>query len=143
MAIAAALFLFIGSVGITVFSHVCEEDGLNVSYFIPSETVCAGHEHENHELEETCSMGEKACCCKEETSKDDGCCSLSSELVKVDLDFLNKLDVKAVIIPVLEIAPVWEIEDEVVFEEVRIASGNDPPPIRGKSLLTYHQQWLI
>jgi len=141
--IISSVFLFVGSIGIGVFSHFCEEEGLYISYYVPDEKVCAAHEVDHNNEPQSCSAEMEGCCCEEETSGNDGCCSLSSELVKVKLDFLNKLEVKAILIPVLQIDPVWEFESEIIDEEIITASGNDPPPLPIKLVLSYHQQWLI
>ncbi len=135
---AIALFLFIGTVGVNIFSHACEEDGVEVSYFVPNEEVCGMHEHADEHENDAC----EDCCCDEQ-SDDNDCCSTSAELVKVNLDFLNKLMVKAVLIPAEEVTPIWVVEKAIISTELHAASGTDPPPKRGQDIHIEIQQWLI
>lgn len=140
-ALTAVLFLFLGSVGVSVFSHICEEDGVNVSYFVPDEEVCGGHSHEEHtSAQEACPIEDNCCCDEEESS---GCCSTSTELVKVDLDYFHNSLNKAIFIPTESIALIWKVEEIIVLPNVFCASGSDPPPKLGKELLIANQQWLI
>lgn len=137
-----ALFLLIGTVGVGVFSHVCEEDGLEVSYFVPNDEVCDDHGHDNHHQDEKEAHHEDPCCC-DEGSESDGCCSVSIELVKLHLEFLNKLEVKAILNATTFVAPVWIVDTPLVSTDVQKYSGTDPPPQQGKEILIDIQQWLI
>lgn len=132
-----ALFLFIGTVGVNIFSHACEEDGVKVSYFIPNEEVCGKHNHEEEKIADDCDD----CCCDEQ--EDDGCCSTSTELVKVELDFLNKLIVTTVLIQTDEIKPIWGNQETVISTELLATSGSDPPPKLGQDILIDIQKWVI
>ena len=138
--IIAVLFLFAGTVGVSVFSHICEEDGRNVSFFVPDEEVCGGHSHEESPSAQDTCHEEDDCCCEEESS---GCCSTSTELVKVDLDYFNNSLTKAILFPTGSIAPIWKVEELIVLSTIFCASGSDPPPKLGKELLVDYQQWLI
>lgn len=134
-----AVFLLMGSIGISIFSHACEEDGVNVSYFSPDEDICGKHEHEKVKELDNCDD----CCCDEDENTEDDCCSTSSELLKVNLDYLNKIHVKAILIQQEAIAPVWIAEVPFVSEEIEQASGSDPPPKPSREILIDIQTWLI
>lgn len=134
-----ALFLFLGSIGIGIFSHACEEDGVNVSYFTPDEDICIQHDHEKVQAADAC---EKHCCDEDETTEDD-CCSTSSELLKVKLDYLNKIQVKAILFNQEVPTPVWVVDVPLETEEIAQASGSDPPPKPGREILIDIQTWLI
>lgn len=136
-----AAFLLFGSVGISIFSHTCEEEGLNISYFAPIEDICDDHGHEQHHANKAEDHHQTPCC--DEKSEDDGCCSTSSEFVKVHLDFLNKVYVQAILVENQEVSPVWLASVPVPTDEISIASGSDPPPKLGQEILIDIQQWLI
>ena len=136
---AIAIFLLIGTIGVNVFSHFCEEDGLEVSYFVPNEEICGTHEHESTPQADDCDD----CCCDEKEDDRNDCCSTSTEFVKVHLDYLNQWVAKAIITSPSDVTPVWDLETVLVSSDVRIASGSDPPPKRRKDLLTDIQKWLI
>ena len=138
----SAVFLFAGTIGINMFEHICAEDGTEVSYFVLDASVCEDHGHDDHM--EGCAEHEKhlSPCCEEE-SDSGGCCTTELKHVKVKLDFVNKIMVKPVLIAELCPKPVW-IEQVVIEEEViRVASGNDPPPITTGERLSKIQTWLI
>lgn len=134
------LFLFLGSIGIGIFSHACVEDGVSVSYFAADEDICGKHEHEQVQAIDDC---DDCCCCDEDESAKDDCCSTSSELLKVKLDYLNKIQVKAILFNQEAPAPVWVVDVPLVTEEIAQASGSDPPPKPGRERLIDIQTWLI
>lgn len=130
-----AMFLFVGSIGVGIFSKVCPEDGVNISYFVPGENECCKREAQQKDCGD--------CCASEHEKPADDCCDISVELVKVKLDFLNDFQVKAVIFTSNEVQPVWVSEAIVPVATIFTASGSDPPPIQGRDRLVDFQQWLI
>lgn len=137
--VAIASFLFVGSIGVSIFSKVCPEDGVNISYFVPGENECCKREANPSHGEESCGDH----CTKKQEATEDDCCSTSSELIQVKLDFLNKVQVKAVSFEMAEVQPVWIVDAPIVSKDIRTASGLDPPPKLRKEILTDFQQWLI
>lgn len=138
----SALFLFVGTIGVDMFKHVCEEDGMEVSYFVKDDSVCDSHEHDEHIADKGMHEAHQSSCC-EEDSETKGCCTTEVKHVQVKLDFVNNILVKPVLITDLCPKLVW-IEGVVVEEEViRAASGNDPPPITTGERLSKTQTWLI
>lgn len=140
----ASGFLFLGSMGINVFSHVCEEDGTHVSYFFSDDSICGGHEHDSNVQNQSSCDADKACCCDEvpEGNEDKGCCSISTDVLKVDLDFCNKVYVKAFIVDAISAGVVWEIAAVSLLQD-GVPSLEAAPPHKVRSLLVDHQQWLI
>lgn len=124
-------FLFVGSIGIDIFKHVCEEDGVKVSYFVKSESNCKDHHVVSHPG--TC-----------EQHLDDNCCTTVSEHVQIQLDFSHKLLIQPVLVPVLNVPNVYAVfVPEIQEELIQCATGNDPPPESGRSILLKKQYWLI
>jgi hypothetical protein len=130
-------FLFVGSIGVGIFSKVCTEEGTNVSYFVPTENECCKRQAES--VEEDCGD----CCSKDHHTSEDDCCTVSSELVKLHLDFVNKVQVQPILVPVANVQPVWQLEAILFTEEITTYSGSDPPPKLRQERLTDTQQWLI
>lgn len=73
------ILLFVGNVGIRVFSHACSKEGVFTSYIFENHDACP-------------SETKKAPpCCQKEDPKNDGCCSDYSSYYKIDIDY-NKTD---------------------------------------------------
>jgi hypothetical protein len=77
-----------------------------------------------------------------EENEDKGCCSISTDLLKVDLDFCNTVVLKAVIANASCTAPVWGVVPMPKLEEGDEIIHTDPP-LEPRGLLVAHQQWLI
>ena len=80
-------YVFVGNVGLSVFTHTCEEDGVFRSFFIQTDDHCAS-EHEDL----------PACCVAEKQEKD--CCQDEEKIYKVkwDLNFVQPVDLKTAIV---------------------------------------------
>lgn len=132
----SAVFLFLGTIGVDVFSHICDENGMAVSYFVEDESVCKSHKHDQHQ-----DAHQNSCCGEKE--EDRSCCETTVTHVQVKLDFANKIIVKPVIIPEIPVITIWEMEESVTEEFIHLSSGNDPPPLLTKERLVRIQTWLI
>lgn len=130
-----AAFLFVGSIGIGIFSKECEKEGVIISYFVPEENECCERKAKSQDCGD--------CCSKEKEESKGDCRDTSIELVKLKLDFLNDVQVKAILSESYELQAVWVLETEFPSEEISIASGSDPPPIPRQDFLIGIQQWLI
>lgn len=73
------LFVFIGNIGINVYTHSCEEDGDFHSVFVKV----------NHE----CGEEELPSCCKEELTQAD-CCKDEVNFYKVKFDYFDHFPLK-------------------------------------------------
>lgn len=70
------LLLFVGNVGIPVFTHACEEDGVFHSYFIQSNSHC--DESEKKELPP---------CCENKKTEKKNCCHDEKTFIQLKLDY--------------------------------------------------------
>jgi hypothetical protein len=130
-------YLFLGNVGMAIFKHYCEEDGLYTSYFINSQKHCQNEEVPESTLPACCKKTRKEL---EKSIKDD-CCSDEFKVFKVALDYCNdKQD--------LEFNESIIFNDhtfEYVMHSEKISSftihkyNNPPPKHFGKSLLIKNQ----
>jgi len=59
-----SLLLFLGNIGIPVFTHACEEDGVFTSFFIQQQNHCQDEEVSN--LPPCCQKEKKKNCCNDE-----------------------------------------------------------------------------
>jgi hypothetical protein len=69
-------YVLVGNVGLSVFTHTCEEDGVFRSFFIQLDDHCAS-EHEDL----------PACCVAEKQDKD--CCQDEEKIYKVKWDYFH------------------------------------------------------
>jgi hypothetical protein len=132
--LASALFLLIGSIGVSVFLHTCEEDGTFVSFFVPGEDHC---KDEKQELPECCAQHMSL-----DDSEDDDCCNDEMKHYKVDLDFFQKIS--APFIPLYP-SPQPVIVDQIEFnnEDTPIHNYAKPPPKRRSVVRSLSQIWII
>lgn len=120
--------LFLGNVGIPMFTHACEEDGIFTSFFIKQQNHC---QEEPSDLPPCCQKEKKKNCCHDEKT-------------------VIQLDEKYVLTHALSI-PVFHIQftanQTISFspsilhsEDISIQTWDDPPPIKkfGKNLLIQH-----
>ena len=144
------MFLFLGTIGVDVFAHICNEDGTELSYFSPDDSFCSDHDHDKHvdnekkmycdEENKSCEKPEPTCCDEKE---DNNCCETNYAHIQVKLDFANKVIVKPVIIPESILLPVWFEQEKIEVSSVQFASNSDPPPLEQSDRLTLIQSWLI
>ena len=127
------LFILVGSSGLKVFTHSCEEDGIFTSYFIQLEDHC---EDEKEDLPS---------CCQTETQKEDDCCNDEVEIYKVKFDYFQDVQLDA---PFFALQPeVFQINYSADLQGV-IATEQPlfrPPPEgkSGRQLLILHQVFRI
>jgi hypothetical protein len=117
--------LFLGNIGIPVFTHACEEDGVFTSFFIKQQNHC---QEEQSELPPCCQKEKKKNCCHDEKT-------------------VLQLDEKYVVTQALSIPDFhfsFTANKSISFDQsilhsavVSIQTWDDPPPLRkyGKELL--------
>jgi hypothetical protein len=130
-----ATLLFVGNIGIPVFTHACEEDGVFQSFFINTT---------NHCEEEVSNLPP---CCTDEQSEKDDCCHDETSVIQLKIDYSlswNSFSLACFYAPLEAIIPVYT-SDELLFQEpLNTNKGNDPPPkLWGKSLLIQHQTFQL
>ncbi len=128
--------VFVGTVGVRVFTHSCEEDGVYKTYFVQVNNHC---EDKKVEL--------PPCCQKEkEKKKKKDCCHDETEVFKLKTDYLSLWDdysFESISIP--ETLNFF-LNDQIVTvdEETLIASNTDPPPkLNGRQILLNKRVLLI
>ena len=57
--ITGLLLLFVGNVGVNVFKHVCQENGVWTSYFVKTADDHCGDKHEAKKAVKSCCSSEK------------------------------------------------------------------------------------
>lgn len=131
--IISALFLLIGSIGVNVFLHTCEEDGTFVSYFVPSD---------DDDHCESAHDDVPACCADDQTEKEDDCCGDEIKHFKVNLDYFQKIN--APFIPVYY-SPQPISVDRVELNEAYTSIHNyaNPPPKKRSVDRSLSQIWII
>lgn len=129
----SALFLLFGSIGVSVFLHTCEEDGTFVSYFAPVDE------------EEHCDdahQDEPVCCSIEEQKEDDDCCDDEVKLIKLKLDFFQK--VTAPFVPLTcSVEPVWSEYIGMTEELFIVHNYAKPPPKKRSVARSLSQVWIL
>jgi hypothetical protein len=135
---------FIGTIGINVFYHSCDEDGVFTAYFINTNTHC----------EATESIEELPTCCQEENKKEhssnqaieEDCCNDEVSYFKASLDYFSTFDLKITAkntVSLLSI-PKWKR----VYSNSTIRTSlhyEDPPPLlkTGREILLNKQVFRI
>ena len=127
--LCATTLLFVGNVGLDVFKHICEEDGVSVSYVINTITHC---EEVDEEIPE---------CCQEE--HEDDCCDDEVAYYQVKLDFFEQPQLPT--FSIVNWAPFTfnEIQLSARISESRYFTNCDPPPKELSRRLSIIQAYLI
>ena len=122
-----SLLLFFGNIGIPVFTHACEEDGVFTSFFVNQQSHC-------QEEEELSNL--PACCQKE---KKKNCCSDEKTVVQLDEKYVQS---QALSVPIFVFnCPAHTTAFSFQVLQTKdisvIQTWEDPPPIResGKDIL--------
>ena len=128
----SALFLMIGSIGVNVFLHTCEEDGTFVSYFVPA----AQNDHC-----EKAHVDKPECCTSDEKEEDD-CCGDEIKHIKVQLDYFQKINTP--FIPIYySPQPTSFVEVEFNEENTTVSNYANPPPKKRSVERSLSQIWII
>ncbi len=133
MLLVSALFLLLGSIGVSVFMHTCAEDGTFVSYFSPANE------------EEHCDdahQDEPICCSIDEPAEDDDCCNDEVKVFKLKLDFFQKITTPFVPLT-CSVEPVWSIPTTISDERFVVHNYANPPPKKRSVVRSLHQVWII
>ena len=133
----ALLLLFVGNVGVNVFKHICEKDGVTVSYFF------------NH-LEEHCQdhLSDVPICCKKEEKKKEGCgdkdcCDDEVEYIKIDLDYYNTQSEAIQLLPFVISTKDHSVTLNLPEIQYSISNYVHPPPLSGRDILIFKQVLVV
>ncbi len=120
--------LFLGNIGIPVFTHACEEDGVFTSFFIKQQNHC---QEEQSDLPPCCQEEEKKNCCHDEKT-----------VVQLEEKYVQS---QALAVPAFAfICPantaVFSFHGFQTKEISVVPTWKDPPPIRksGRDILIQH-----
>lgn len=120
--------VFVGTIGVRVFTHSCEEDGVFKTYFVQANNHC---KDEQKELPK--------CCQKEKTVKEKkDCCHDETEVFKLKLDYIALWDdfsFESILIPLTQNFTI--AKKPVPLNQACLqACNSDPPPIlNGRQIL--------
>ena len=124
-----SLLLFFGNIGIPVFTHACEEDGVFTSFFIQQQNHCQEEEVSNLPP-----------CCQEEEKKN--CCSDEKTVVQLEEKYVQsqELDVPTFAFICPAQTAVFSYSGIQAKDISVVQSWEDPPPIRksGRKILIQH-----
>jgi hypothetical protein len=125
------LFVFIGNIGVNVFTHSCKEDGESHSIFVKIEHECGADK-------------DIPSCCKKESEKKD-CCSDEVSFFKVKFDFFHSYDIHIPFLAVVEKQPLIVFEAPFLKEKsiTSIYPTRPPPKPSGQEILLLYQNFRI
>lgn len=124
------LSLFVGSVGVSVFKHICEEEGMMLSYMVD-------------QSDEHCSDEEVSCCSEEQEEEENDCCRDEFEFHSIKLDFHHSLDISIPIGSVALASPFFVYELPVMGAPISAVAYCNPPPPDVRKRLTLLDTWII
>jgi len=135
------LFTFVGNVGMSIFTHSCEEDGVFRSYFVKT------HDHCNEQkkvIQAPCCKKEKNTECSNEIKEKD-CCNDEVDIFKINLDYFSDGQLS---IPVFSICqkPISYNFCGLFSNAIQYNPENyihPPPRLSGKDILIKHQVFRI
>jgi hypothetical protein len=127
------LILFFGNIGVSFYTHVCEEEGSFTSIFVPDNSHC---EKKLSELPACCKKKQKKDCCHNETKVFKVQSDYSTSFLKLSFDSPSLVDEKHFF--ELDFNPTFGNEESLAF------SGTDPPPLlTGRKILIRNQVFRI
>ena len=120
--------LFLGNIGIPVFTHACEEDGVFTSFFIKQQNHC---QEEQSDLPPCCQKEKKKNCCHDEKT-----------VVQLDEKYVQSqtLSVPTFTFICPAHAAVFSFHASQTKDISVVQKWEDPPPIResGRDILIQH-----
>ena len=131
---ATIFLLFVGNIGVRVFSHSCSKEGVFTSYIFENHDACPS---------ETKKVPP---CCQKEDPKNDGCCSDYSTIYKIDIDYDKTDDFKTGFSVIATINNSFVFDNtRSLFHEATPIACFIPPPWKpsGKLLLIKKQVFQI
>lgn len=131
--ILLTIFVFVGSVGVGVYSNFCAKDGIEHSYFIRQAHHC--------EKEEVESL---SCCQHETVSLENDCCSDEIQFMQINLDYFQQVSNFA-FVPFITPTPVYTtLPKAPITANISNANfANPPPKLSGRDIIIQHQVFLI
>lgn len=132
-------FTFLGNVGLRVFTHSCEEDGVFRSYFVELQDHC---EDKTEEVLPPCCQKEKNTSC--EVKVEDDCCSDEVDVYKISLDYFSQYELAAPDLDLAQSVSIRWFQPEFISASFNPEHYIHPPPIRtGREILIQNQVFRI
>ncbi len=138
---ALIIYLFIGNIGLSIFKHYCEEDGLFTAYIFNSNDHCE-NETTDSILPDCCKKNKIDS--KQSQFKDD-CCSDEYKCFKISLDYFNGKEDFCADDFLISSASLSEIvfSHQRFYHKRTIKYNNPPPKFHGRTLLVKNQVFRI
>ncbi len=133
-----SVLLFLGNVGISIFTHSCREEGLSKSFFLASNDCNTNLSSDN------CCEEEEDTCCDAEEDKNT-CCSDETQIVKLDEKYIQNQGITKILISEFDIPTIFYHSKNVLLAEIHLSINNwkDPPPKSRKTILIQNQVFRI
>ena len=132
-------FIFLGNVGLRVFTHSCQEDGVFRSYYVELQDHC---EVKKKEVLPPCCRKEKVASCGEKM--EDDCCSDQIDVYKINLDFFSEYAVSTPDLTVAELPVFNWFQPEIVLSvQDPVHFIHPPPQPEGREILIRNQVFRI
>jgi hypothetical protein len=134
------LFVFVGNIGIGVYTHTCKEEGKFTSFYLNLNEHC-----KDKELVQLPPCCRKAAVSIPISSISEDCCSDDWKLFKIKLDYQSSIEgVKLLGTPVAFASLNFIYCFDFLFLDRPISKQTHPPPIRcGRDILIQHQVFRI
>ncbi len=132
------VFTFVGNIGMSVFTHSCEEDGVFRSYFVKLDDHCEDHEEEKVPP-----------CCKKEGANSsiekDDCCSDDIAVYQVNFSYFSEFSQDFYIsAAAVSHAVEFQFIEALPIRSIELPKTINPPPVlSGRDLLIKHQVFRI
>ncbi len=133
------LFTFLGNVGLRVFTHSCEKDGVFRSYFVETQDHC---ENDRREVQTCCR---KKSDFTDSIATEEDCCSDQVAVYKISLDYVSQYKIQwfqSDVIPIERIT-VFSFATASLLDYVAERDIDSPPKPGGKELLIRQQIFRI
>jgi len=128
-----AALLLLGHVGVAMYTHVCEEEGVSTSFFIPDNSHCEKE------------LSDLPACCQKKKKKD--CCHNETKVFKLQSDYSTSFLRLNVDSPILAFDNhFFDLKSNtfVLKRQTSAFSGTDPPPLPfGREKLIRNQVFRI
>lgn len=135
--ISGLLILFVGNIGVNVFKHICQDNGVWTSYFVKTAD-------DHCENKEKAIKHVKSCCSKEKEEQKKDCCNDQTEYFKIKLDFFNDPSVVIAAPSSIIIPSNFGFVFNQIQKEYYSKNYINPPPIKvGRDILIQHQVFII
>lgn len=137
--IITAIILFIGTVGVDVFSHTCKFDGTSVSYVFQPEEHC--EEHTNKVVVDACCISEVT---DLQQSVSGDCCDDQYDRYQMNLDFSQEIQHFQFVIAPSRLEPFQFLPQTELLKIAQLfPTQNAPPPKKSLERCVLLQTFLI